>query len=212
MIEQKKYGIKPGLTGCFMSVLLIVSFFLPRIWENNSTVESFNTILIVVILCLAVHLVRITSALFFEHVWNNIGFVILWLAPVCNLIIAACQFIWEDLAFMQGSLFTAFLILFSLPAFCCYYFTVIWLFCVRNKALTVCATVLDAIGMIYILIRLADRVLLPLLENTGKEITAFVDSMVSLSPMFSLAIYVLSFINFIICANLFSRAPYQNRQ
>lgn len=207
MIEQKKYSIKPGLTGCFISVLLIVSFFLPRIWKNNSTVESFNTILIVVIMCLAVHLVRITSSLFFEHVWNNIGFSILWLIPVTNLITAACQFIWEDLSFMQGSLFTTFLILFSLPALCCYYFTVIWLFCIRDKSLMISTTILDIIGMIYILIRLADRVLLPLIENTGKEITEFIDSMVSFSPVFSLAIYVLSFVNFIICAKLFSRAP-----
>ena len=41
-------------------------------------------------------------------------------------------------------------------------------------------------------------------ENAGAEITVFVESMISFSPMFSFAIYVLSFINFIICAKLFS--------
>ena len=198
MIEQKKFSIKPGLVGCFMSVLLIVSFLLPRIWDKNATVESFNTILIVIIMCLAIHLVRGTSSLFFDHVWNNIGFTVLWLIPVSNLVITACQFVWDDLAFMQGSLFTAFLILFSLPAFCCYYFTVLWLFCIRDKLLMITSTVLDILGFIYILVRLADRVLLPLLENAGTEITGFVDSMVSLSPLFSFAVYVLSFINFII--------------
>lgn len=204
MIEQKKYSPKPGIIGCFMSVLLIVSFFLPRIWKDNPTIESLNTVLIIVIMCLAVHLVRQTSSMFFEHVWNNIGFAILWLIPVSNLITAACQFVWEDLAFMQGSMFTTFLIIFSLPALCCYYFTVIWLFCIREKALMISTTILDAIGLIYMLIRLADRVVLPLVADAGKEIAAFVDSMVSLSPLFSLAIYVLSFINFIICAKLFS--------
>ena len=204
MIEQKKYSIKPGFIGCFMSVLLIVSFLLPRIWDKNATVDSFNTILIVIIMCLAIHLVRNTSSLFFDHVWNNFGFTVLWLIPVSNLVITACQFIWEDLAFMQGSLFTAFLILFSLPSFCCYYFTVLWIFCIRDKVLMITSTVLDAIGLFYILVRFADRVFLPLLENAGAEITVFVESMISFSPMFSFAIYVLSFINFIICAKLFS--------
>ncbi len=204
MIEQKKYSIKPGLIGCFMSVLLIVSFFLPRIWKNDPTVESFNTILIVITMCLAVHLIRITSLLFYEHVWNNIGFTVLWLIPVTNLIIAGCQFVWEDIPFMQGSLFTAFLIIFSLPAFCCYYFTVIWLFCIRDRILTVSTTILDAVGLIYILIRFADRVILPVIENTGTQIVSFIHTMVSFSPMFSLIVYLLSFVNFIICAKLFN--------
>lgn len=207
MIEQKKYSIKPGLTGCFMSVLLIVSFFLPRIWKNNPTVESFNTILIVVIMCLAVHLIRITSSLFYEHVWNNVGFTILWLIPVSNLITAGCQFVWENIQFMQSSWFTAFLIIFSLPAFCCYYFTVIWLFCIKDKALAVSTTILDAVGLVYILIRLADRVILPVAENAGTDIVTIIQTMVSYSPLFSFVIYVLSFVNFIICARLFNSVP-----
>ena len=55
MITQKKYSALPGLTGCALSLLLIVSFFIPRIWEDNTTAESFNTVLIIVILCIAIH-------------------------------------------------------------------------------------------------------------------------------------------------------------
>ena len=204
MIEQKKYSIKPGLTGCFLSVLLVVSFFLPRLWKNNSTVESFNTILIVLIMSLAVHLIRITSALFYDHVWNNIGFTVLLLIPVTNLITTACQFVWGNISFIQSSLFTAFLIIFSLPAFCCYYFTVIWLFCIKDRALAISTTILDAVGLIYILVRLADRVILPVVEDTGAQMVDFIDTMVSFSPAFSFVIYVLSFVNFIICAKLFN--------
>ncbi|MBR3767881.1 MAG: hypothetical protein IKL10_06535 [Clostridia bacterium] len=204
MIKQIKFSPKPGLIGSFMSVLLIVSFFLPRIWQNDSTVESLNTVLIVIILCLAVHLVRITSSLFFEHVWNNIGYTVLWLLPVLNLIVTACQFVWENLAFMQSPLFISFLVLFSLPSFCCYYFTVIILFCKRNTALIISTVLLDIIGFIYCFIRLADRVFLPAAVNMGHETASIIELMASLSPWFSLIIYILSFINFIICAKLFN--------
>lgn len=203
MIEQKKHSSQPGVIGCFMSVLLIVSFFLPRIWQDNSTVESFNTVLIVVIMCLAVHLVRKTSSLFYDHVWNNLGFTILLIIPVINLIITACQFIWGTHAFMQHPLFTALLILISLPAFCCYFFTVIWLYCKRNKTLMISSTLLDAFGLIYILIRLADRSFLPLAVNAGHEVAVFIERLFSVSPYFSLIIYILAFFNYIICARLF---------
>ena len=205
MIEQKKLSMKPGLIGCFISVLLIVSFFLPRIWEQNITVESFNTVLIVIIMCLCVHLIRITSSLFFDHVWKNIGFTVLWLIPVFNLVVTASQFIWGNIEFMHTPVFMTLLILFSLPAFCCYYFTVIWLFCKRDKKLMITTSVLDAIGLLYCFIRLADKVILPAFQDTGHNIASLVESMVSFSPMFSLIIYVLSFVNFIICANVFNR-------
>lgn len=205
MVEQKKFSTKPGISGCIMSVLLVISFFLPRIWKNNVTVESINTVLIIIILCFAVHIVRSTSSLFFEHVWQNIGFTVLWGIPVFNLLVIASQFIWGNLAFMQTPLFTAFLIMFSVPAFCCYYFTALWVFCRREKTLMLSTTVLDIIGLIYCLIRLTDLVFLPLFSNAGKDITDFVESMVSLSPLFSLIIYVLSLVNFVICASVFGK-------
>lgn len=204
MLEQKKYSAKPGLIGAFMSFLLIVSFFLPRIRENNTTVESFNSVLIIIILCLAAHLVRVTSSLFVDHVWNNIGFAVLWLLPVFNLVITAAQFIWGSLTFFTHPAFVSFLVLFSLPAFCCYFFNVIWFFCKRDKALMISAGILDALGLIYMLIRLTDRVFLPLVANAGKEIAGFIEFMFSLSPWISLSVYIFAFISFIISARVFS--------
>ncbi len=203
MLEQKRYSVKPGLVGAFMSLLLIVSFFLPRIWQNNKTVESFNSVLIIIILCLAIHLVRVTCSLFVEHVWNNIGFTVLWLLPVFNLLVTASQFIWGDLAFFTHPAFVSCLILFSLPAFCCYYFNVIWYYCKRDKTLMITAGILDAVGLVYILIRMTDRVILPLAAGTGKEIAGFIEFMFSLSPWISLSLYVLAFISFVISARVF---------
>lgn len=204
MLEQKKFTPKPGLTGAFMSILLIVSFFLPRIWENNSTVESINTLLILIIMCIEVHLVRTTSSLFCEHVWENIGFTVLWMLPVFNLLITAAQFVWGSMAFMTHPVFVTLLIIFSLPAFCCYFFTVICIFCKRDKRLIISTIILDVVGIIYLLIRLADKVFLPVLQNEGTEIAVLAESSVSFSPWCSLIIYILSFISFIICAKVFN--------
>ncbi len=205
MITQKKLSAKPGLVGCLMSACLIVSFFLPRIWNNNPTVESFNTVLIIIILCLAIHLVRLTSSLFFEHVWNNIGFTILCGIPVFNLLVIACQFIWGNIAFLQTPVFTGMLVLFSLPAFCCYFFSVIWLFCRRERILMIWSTILDAFGFLYCVIRIADRVVFPYIANGGNEIAELTEWLVSFSPWFSLVIYVVAFINFAACAVIFNK-------
>ncbi len=205
MTEQRKFSPKPAFMGFIMSVSLIISFFLPRIWKNNDTVESFNTVFIIIILCIAIHLVRTTSSLFYEHVWNNIGFTVLLGIPVLHLVIIAVQFIWGNPAFMQNPFFTAFLVIFSVPAFFCYYFTVLWLFCRREKSLMLSTIVLDAVGFVYGLIRLADLVILPLFSNAVDGAILFVDRLVSFSPWFSLVIYALSVVNFIICANVFGK-------
>ncbi len=206
MLEQKKISNRSGFVGCFMSVLLVVSFFLPRIWVDNPTVNSFNTVLIVVILCLAVHLVRITSALFFEHVWNNLRFSFLWLIPVFNLLVTASQFIWGSMTFMQSPVFLTLLVMFSLPAFCCYYFSVISFFCVKEKRLKISTCILDAAGLLYVLIRLADKVFLPLFEKMGNDIASLIETLFSVSPWFSLVVYCLSFFSFIICAKCLNGA------
>ena len=124
MPQQNKLSIRPCVTGAFMSFLLIVSFFLPRIWEGNSTVGSVNTLLIVVIMFIAVRLVRETSELFGEHLWDNKMFLVLMAVPVFNLITAAVQFVVPDASFMLHPVFLTLLVVLSLPVFCCCYFTV----------------------------------------------------------------------------------------
>lgn len=204
MPQQNKYSAKPGITGAMMSVLLTVSFFLPRIWQNNSTAQSLNTVIIVVILCLAVKLVNDTAELYGEHLWSNRIFPLLMAVPVFNLIITAIQFVVPDADFMLHPVFLSLIVIASLPAFCCYYFTAMWLHFKRDKRLVITSAIVDAAGLCYILIRLADRVIIPALSLQGNNISEMVDKLVSLSPWFSLIIYILSFANFIICAKLFS--------
>ena len=204
MPQQNKFSIKPGLTGAFMSLLLIVSFFLPRIWEGNTTVGSINTILIVVIMCLAAKLIKETSMLYGEHLWVNKIFPVLLSVPVFNLIVTAVQFVVPKAEILQHPVFLSLLVISSLPAFCCYYFTAMWLHFKRDKRLVITSAIVDAAGLLYILIRLSDRVVIPALMLQGNEITALVDRLTSFSPWFSLMVYMLSFANFIICAKVFN--------
>ncbi len=204
MPQQNKFSMKPGITGALMSLLLIVSFFLPRIWANNATVESLNTVIIVVILWFAAKLIKETSELYGEHLWNNKIFPVLMAVPVFNLIVTALQFVIPDASFMLHPVFSALLVISSLPAFCCYYFTAMWLHFKRDKRLIITTVIVDGAGLFYVLIRLADRVIIPALSLLGTEISDVVDKLVSLSPWFSLVIYLLSFANFIICAKIFS--------
>lgn len=205
MKEQRKSSTAPAITGCIISFLLVVSFFLPRLWKTNPNIEAINTILIIVILCLSVHLVRISSSLFFRHVWNNIGFLILIFIPVSYLIITALQFVLADPVFNRNVVFNIYLILISLPAFCCYYFTVLWLYGKRDKTLRSLVVILDIFGFVYCLIRLIDKIYLPLALVSGKDVSDLIDVMDKISPYFSLSIYILSFFSFIICAKLFGR-------
>lgn len=205
MKEQRKSSTAPAITGCIISFLLVVSFFLPRLWKTNPNIEAINTILIIVILCLSVHLVRISSSLFFRHVWNNIGFLILIFIPVSYLIITALQFVLADPVFNRNVVFNIYLILISLPAFCCYYFTVLWLYGKRDKTLRSLVVILDIFGFVYCLIRLIDKIYLPLALVSGKDVSDLIDVMDKISPYFSLPIYILSFFSFIICAKLFGR-------
>ncbi len=187
-----------------MSLLLIVSFFLPRIWEGNSTVGSLNTVLIVVIICLAAKLIKQTSELYGEHLWCNRIFPVLMSVPVFSLIITAVQFVIPNASFMLHPVFITLLIISSLPAFCCYYFTAMWLNFKRDRRLVITSVILNIAGLLYILIRLFDRVIIPALSLQGNEISDIVDKLASFSPWFSLLIYLLSFANFIICAKVFS--------
>ena len=204
MPQQIKFSMKPGLTGAFMSLLLIVSFFLPRIWEGNTTVGSINTLLIVVIMCLAAKLIKDTSTLYGEHLWVNKIFPVLMSVPVFNLIVTAVQFVVPDAQILQHPVFLGLLVIASLPAFCCYYFTAMWLHFKRDKRLVITSAIVDAAGLVYILIRLSDRVVIPALMLQGNEIDALVDRLVSFSPWFSLVVYILSLANFIICAGVFN--------
>lgn len=203
MSQQIKKSVKPGVLGCLISLLLVVSFFLPRIKNADSSINAINTVLIIVILCLSVHLVRITSSMFFPHVWKNVGFSVLLIIPIVYLLVIAVQFILSQAVFFETIAFNVFLILISFPMFCCYYFSVLRLFSKENKTLKIMTVIIDIVGVVYCFIRLTDKVFIPLALVGTNDITVISEIYNLISPYFSLCIYSLSFVNFIICAKHF---------
>lgn len=203
MKKQIRSSLAPTVVGCMVSSMLIVSFFLSLCFSNVKEVTSFNSILVLLILCLSIHLVRKTSSLFFDHVWRSIPLVILWLIPVANLVFSACQFIWNDISIWTNPFFDVLLVVFSLPAFCCYYFTVISLFFYRDKSIMISTLVLDIVGLCYCPLRILHS-LFYVEHGLIINVPDFLETLIADSRWFSFVIYILAFVNFIICARLFS--------
>lgn len=205
MTEQRKKSAIPGIVGCIISALLVVSFLLPRVWYANPKVDAINNILVIVILCLSVHMVRKTSDMFVEHVWKKTTFLVMLSIPVINLLVTAIQLVWNNPAISRNVLFNVFLLFISLPVFLCYYFSVLQKY-TKNKLFRIISLILDIAGILYFVIRLADKIILPLAMVAGYDLRSIVNVAESLSPWFSFVIYILSFVSFIICIKLFSGA------
>lgn len=199
MTVQRKQSIAPSILGCIISILLAVSFVLTRL----KTLSAFNTVLIIVILCMSVHLVRITCALYFPHVWKSVPFSVLLLIPVTYLLVTAAQFIRSNATFFGSAVFNVFLILISLPMFCCYYFSVLSFFYKGKHSLKVMTVIIDVAGAVYCFVRLADKIFIPLASNGTNDLSVVGEVYDVISPYFSLCIYVLAFVNFIIWAKYF---------
>ena len=193
MTQQKSDCIRVALRGAFMSVLLIISFLLPRIWPGNSTVSSFNTLLIVLILLVCANVVKSTATLFENKRAKLIAFSVLFLYPVLNIAVVCFQFVFGESISTIAEWFTAILVLFSLPVFCCLYFTAVCIFHKKHKALVITTAALDVIGILYVIVRLADKVIVS--SDAGGMLSA-------VSPWFSFVIYLVSLVCFIICINV----------
>ncbi len=192
MTQHKSDVIRASLKGALMSVLLIISFLLPRIWEGNTTASSFNTLLIVAILLIAASVVRATAALFERTMARIAVFSFLFLIPVFNIAVACVQFVFAEAVNPAPDWFTALLVLFSLPVFCCLYFTAICIFHKKDRRMLITVGVLDVTGVLYVIVRLADKVIV---DAGAGEVLSLI------SPWFSFIIYLISLISFIICIN-----------
>jgi hypothetical protein len=201
----RKWGLSPVFTGLFCTVLLIVSRFISLYPLISSRLGAVNTVIIIVALCECVHLVRGTSAMFYNHVWNNIPGTILFAMPVSNLLVTAIQLFFNNQTVMLSAYFTGFLTLVSLPAFFCYYFTFYiknsvknnsWL---KNAALAkVLTTVLPVMGALYTLIRFLDKSLFPYLGTKSVAVPEILAKIVSCSSSVSFGMYFLAAAGFVI--------------
>lgn len=192
MQKVLKYDFTPGVLGAIASFLLIVSFFLPRIFPGNKGIEAINTVLIVAIMCMCVHLIRRTAAIYHRHVWNSAALVILLLIPAFNLVVTAVQFVSVNLTFMTSLPFTAVLIVFSLPAFFCYYFIYVARKFNNDIRIKIIAAVMTCAAAIYAAMRFSDKIFIPLAVENGVSIPRLVSLIAPKSSSMSLVMYILS--------------------
>ena len=200
MEEKKKIRPQPGVTGIIVSVLLIASRFFGS--ADSVALRSLNTVLVLVMLVFCLHLVRGASSWRQPHVWNAWNTLALFLMPLIMLLITALQLIMEPPAFFTSPVFSAALIVLSMPIFlCCYFWYASWLL-PENRALKVFSRVLAAAGTLYAILRLTSAVILPLIEqHSGKPSAAWLTAVTGWNPHLSFAISVFSLGGFVLlCA------------
>ena len=197
MEEKRKFRAHPGVLGIIVSVLLILSRFMVN--SGMIALESLNTVAVIVMLLLCVHLVRVTSALRQPHVWQAAGTLLLFLMPLAMLVITVVQLIMEPPAFITSRVFSALLILVSVPVFLSCYFQYVSAWLPRNKTLRVFSRMMLCAGVVYVVLRLLDAVILPIVEDlSGKTVAPAVYAVTGSNTQISFIIGVLSLAGFIL--------------
>ena len=197
METERNFTLKAGVLGVIVTALLIISRFF-----SNSTVlavESMNTVLVIVMLIMCMHLVRATSAQYQAHVWDGRDTLVLFLLPCAMLIITGIQLVMEPPAFITSKIFSAALILVSVPVFLCIYFLYISIMMPQNRTLRVFARVMAGVGVAYLVLRMLDAVILPVIADAaGKPIHPNILTVTGWNTHLSFFIGVMSMAGFIL--------------
>ena len=200
MEEKRIFRVHPGVLGIIVSILLILSRFMVN--SQIVALESLNTVVVIVMLLLCVHLVRATSVRRQPHVWNAWDTLILGLMPLVMLVITLVQLIMEPPAFITSRVFSALLILVSVPVFLSCYFLYVSARLPHNKTLRVFSRLLLCAGSVYVLLRMLDAVILPIIEEfSEKTVAPAVYAVTGSNTGISFMMGVLSLAGFILILN-----------
>lgn len=192
---MQNVSLKATVWGYLVSALLIVSRLLSS--SQNAGIKSLNSVLIIVILCLCLHLVRRTSSCFYSHVREDKSAFVLFLMPALNLAVTGLGLLSEGLAAVFASpVFSVVLVLTSIPVFLCGYFIYVSSKLPSLKALRVNTAALSALGGIYVIMRLGHTVLFPLLQTRGQMLSENLLKFFSWNTYLSFIIYLLCIASF----------------
>lgn len=206
-MSANKTESNPGILGCIATFMLIVSFFLSKYLKGNVTVNAFNSIIIVIIMCLEIHLIRKTASMKHDHVWNSIPLSLLWLMPVFNLVVVAFQFFGGGAsAIISGYIFTSVLIIFSLPVFTSLYFFYIAKNVNNEPVLRYTGIVMSVLTLIYLILRLIDKVIIPSGIIIGETALNVLGKISSLSSDFSLLTYLCALFGYIVFSHFLNKS------
>ena len=192
-----KSKLQPAVIGIVICVLLMISRYLGNA-SASTWLLSLNTVVIIVVLCLSLHLVRRTSELFQKHVWNSVWTLVLLIMPVFNLLVTGVQLIADMPAVLHSPVFNAVLILFSLPVFMCVYFLFLSVNFQDNRTLRILSFILTLSSFVYVIFRLISVIILPTVKASGKTVPEALINLFSHYPEISLLIFLLAIIGFIV--------------
>ena len=197
MSERKTIKPYPGVIGTVISVMLIVSRYLGA--AEGAAIGSLNTVLVIVALCVCVHLVRRTSDLTQPHWWDSPFTLVLYALPLATLLATGVQIVLMSTpAFLTSKPFLTVLILLSIPVFLSAYFLYAARLFPASRSLRAVSVILLVLGCVYVLLRLADAVVLPLIaEAAAKEIAPAVLGVASWNRHLSFIIYIVALFGFI---------------
>ncbi len=198
MAEFKTIAPRPGIIGLAVCGLMLASRIL--VAAGGKTMESLNTVLVLIALCLCLHLVRRTSLLFQPHVWHSRVVLLLFLLPLLTLTAAGLQLLLlEAHSFLSSKPFVAVLIFVSVPVFLCLYFLYVSAKLPAARGLRVFSRILLSFGILYTVLRLLDTVLLPFIaKRTTAEIPQVLLTVAGWNTQLSLLIYLMAFGGFIL--------------
>ena len=196
--SANQYSVTPGFVGLLACVLLILSRYFSNV--AGAGMESLSMVLVIVVLCVCVHLVRRTSALTQDHVWNDWRTLCLIALPLTNLVLSAVPLVLQRTpAFFESRAYSAVFTLVSMPVFFCVYFLYAARRLYGNGRLKTFSYVMLGVGAAYTLLRLTDKVLFPQISQwAGKAINPSILQAAAWNTHLSFMIYLLSVYGFVI--------------
>ena len=193
MADNQKIKTSPAVFGVAVSVLLLASRYFGA--ASGAGPESLNTVIVIAALCLCLHLVRCTSALFQPHVWSTPATVALLALPMATLIVTGLQLIFAKApSFLSSKPFLTVLIFVSAPVFLCAYFVYISKKLPGNRQLRLFSRILAGVGALYTLLRLLNAIIFPLIEEiAGRQINPAITAVTAWNTHLSFLIYLMAF-------------------
>ncbi|MBR5409735.1 MAG: hypothetical protein IK104_03620 [Clostridia bacterium] len=193
MTELQRYQPPPRLLGTFIAALLILSLWLTRRYETNAGVQSANHILSLFIMVLCLVLVWRTSRLFQKHVWNDPGALALFAVPLAYLAVDFLILMFgAESGFAGNTAVVIVLTLLSYPVFFFAYFLYLSLRLPKSSGVGRLPFILLAPAALFVVLRLCDKMLFPLLVRNGVSVPAFAWAISSRYSYFAVAAYVLA--------------------
>lgn len=187
------YRFLPSTVGIITTVCLIIRCLLSIFVNNSAFSSAANTVLAILSMTVAVHLIRTVAGLKNKHVWDSISLILLLLIPVLNLLITTYNILFDAAAFMSSEWFTIILLALSFPAFFCYFFIFAYKEFVKDKRMKSVILLAAVSACIYLIPRL--------LSVFG--VTANLIAFLAANSYVTLAIYVIELICFIIAGFVF---------